>query len=226
MALSARPVLGATARKLADAAAVDEISIARERWQTYRFAEVADVVDPDWLSHEAAVLWPVLRPVAETSVSAPRIIGSALSDGWRLKRVDPGRPDVPEAIKQPMLDVYERYGLHEWGAELSRQVAPIVSAILGNEVTYDRVYFLLYENDDYIGPHNDHQTGARVNVQFPVTSGGVAGLRVLDWDWHTYRDTPGLLRILGPLVWHEVLPLIGSAEAYRLNISLRYWLKS
>jgi hypothetical protein len=122
-----------------------------------------------------------------------------------------------------MLEAYERLRLHEWGAELSRQVEPILAAVLGQSLTYDRIYFLLYENDDYISTHNDAQTGPRVNVQFPIAIGGVAGLRVLDWDWHTYRDTAGLLRILGPDVWHEVLPLTGAPDAYRLNISLRYW---
>jgi hypothetical protein len=124
-----------------------------------------------------------------------------------------------------MLDAYTRFDLQAWGAALSRQVEPIVAAVLGDSVTYDRVYFLLYDHDDYIAPHNDAQTGPRVNVQFPLTVGGLAGLRVLDWTWHTYPDTAGLLRILGPEVWHEVLPLLGSPDAYRLNISLRYWLR-
>lgn len=226
MPLPVNSVPGAAARRFTANPPLDAIERAREHWNTYRFAEVPDAVDPDWLRAQAAVLWPALRPIAETSVSAPRVANGAVADGWRLKRVDPGRPDVPDAIKGPMNELYARMKLQEWGADLSRQVEPIVSAILGNVVRYDRVYFLLYENDDYIGPHNDVQTGPRVNVQFPITVGGVAGLRVLDYDWHTYRDTPGLLRILGPLVWHEVLPLLGGPDAYRLNISLRYWLKS
>lgn len=222
----ATPTIGAVTRELATSPPAEVIARARHHWNTYRFAEVPDAVDSGWLQQQAALLWPLLRPIAETSVGAPQVTEAMITCGWRLKRVDPGRADVSDVVKKPMFDLYERMKLHEWGAELSRRVEPIVSAILGDVVRYDRVYFLLYENDDYIGPHNDVQTGPRVNVQFPVTVGGTSGLRVLDYDWHTYRDAPGLLRILGPLVWHEVLPLIGVPDAYRLNISLRYWLQT
>lgn len=224
MALTASPVLGTLARRLAEAPARDAVEAARQRWIKYRFTEIADVVDVGWLQREAAVLWSALRPVAEPVIVAPRVGDGVLTQGMRYCRVDPGRPTVPERVSAPMNEVYERLQLHEWGAELSARIEPIVSAIFDTPVRYDRVYFLLYEPGDYIGPHNDAQTGQRVNVQFPVVVGGTAGLRVLDWAWHTYPDTPGLLRILGPEVWHEVLPLVGGQNAYRINVSLRYWL--
>ncbi len=212
MALTTNPVLS------------EAVEAARQRWIRYRFTEVADAIDVAWLQRQAESLWPALRPVSEPVVVEPRIADGAFVAGMRYRRVDPGRPKMPAPVKTVMDDVYERLKLHEWGAELSARVEPIVSAIIEAPVRYDRVYFLLYEADDYINPHNDAQTGQRVNVQFPVTIGGTSGLRVLDWAWHTYRDTPGLLRILGPEVWHEVLPIVGGPDAHRLNISLRYWL--
>jgi hypothetical protein len=197
---------------------------ARQRWTRYRVTEVPDAMDAEWLRREATMLWPALRPVSELVVVEPKIADGVLVAGMRYRRVDPGRPQVPERVKARMLDVYERLRLQEWGAELSARVEPILSAILETPVRYDRVYFLLYEPEDYIHPHNDAQTGQRVNVQFPVTVGGTSGLRVLDQAWHVCRDRPGLLRILGPEVWHEVLPIVGGPDAWRLNISLRYWL--
>lgn len=230
MSLPTTPVLGepghrATRLPAAGVPAPDVIHAARERWIKYRFTEVADAVDPEWLRTEAAALWPVLRPIAEPVLVEPKIADGVLVAGMRYHRVDPGRPGVPPRVKKSMLDVYERLKLQEWGAELSARVEPIIAAILDTPVRYDRVYFLLYEHDDYIAPHNDAQTGQRVNVQFPVVIGGTAGLRVLDWAWHTYYDTPGLLRILGPEVWHEVMPLAGAPDACRLNFSLRYWIR-
>ena len=202
------------------------LQTAAESWSANSFAEVDGVVQPEWLHWFSATVYPSLLRVAETQ-NIPAVMDDSgrPGGGQRLKRVDPERPGIPEADVSRMLKVYEQYNLHDLGERLSDGISPIVEKVLGAPVKYSRIYFLLYGLDDYISPHDDQQTGPRLNVQLPICTNGIAGLRVYDGDWVTYPDRAGTLRFLGPGVWHEVLPLIGAPDASRLNITLRYWLQ-
>jgi hypothetical protein len=201
-----------------------QVSEARQAWVSNNFAEVEGVVSPDWLRWVAVTLYPHLLQVAERHEVKSEFKDGRPGGGQRLSRVDPGRPGVPDAVLAQMREVYDHFSLPRFGEQLAEDLKPLVDEVLGGSVQYERVYFLLYGPDDYISPHDDKQTGQRVNVQLPICIDGLAGLRVHHGDWITHIDRAGLLRFLGPGVWHEVLPLIGQPNAMRMNITLRYWL--
>lgn len=215
---------GATTLSVKQGVTPEAVVEAARSWRDASFAEVEDVMSPEWLRWFAVSLYPALLEVSEAHVVPSKMHEGRPSGGQRLHRVDPGRPQVPEEVVERMAAVYDKYDLWSLGERLAGDLAPIVSAVLGEKVRYDRIYFLLYGLDDYISPHDDKHVGPRVNVQLPVCVDGIAGLRVHQDDWKTYVDKSGLLRFLGPGIWHEVLPLIGEPNAMRLNITLRYWL--
>ncbi len=174
-------------------------------------------------------LWKALNPFAKTSsqkhefVSEGRISG--LSTGFRFQVADPSR--FPEESRAELLEQYRKIGILEIGEELGQMLTPLIHYIIREDLPFKRVFCFLYREGDYISPHNDHQTGHRVNVQFPITMNAATGFRALETDYtlRLYNDNPGCLRILGPLVWHEVLPVIRTSpevEPRRFLISLRY----
>lgn len=203
----------------------EQVLEASRSWRENNFAEIKDVVSAEWLRWFAVTVYRDLWEVAEVQNIAATVKDGRPGPGQRLRRVDPGRPKTPENMVSKMTGVYDRYGLWTLGERLAEDLAPLVATVLGKSVRYDRIYFLLYGLDDYISPHDDNQTGPRVNVQLPICVNGLAGLRVHQGDWVTHVDRAGTLRFLGPGVWHEVLPLIGEHGAMRLNVTLRYWLE-
>lgn len=152
--------------------------------------------------------------------------GKVLTSGYRFGRVDPtfGQKDVKrrEAIEH----VFEEIGFKSLSSSLGKDLESFVRYVISKDVTFKYGYCFIYKEGDYIGPHNDAQTGDRVNVQFPIALDAASGFRVLGEDgrFQLYYDRIGCVRILGPEVWHEVLPVlrIGEKSPRRILISLRY----
>lgn len=167
----------------------------------------------------------MLRRVSELVVLRQEPQGlHQLSDGARFRRIDPyclGSTPAREALEE----LLHRLGVTTAALQLAQDIAPLVREIVG-PVTFRRSYLYLYEEDDYISVHNDHQVGDRIDVQFPVSMGTFGGLRVLsDGLLRMHADTPGAMNILGPRIWHEVPPLLrmSSSEApRRLNLGFRF----
>ena len=144
-----------------------------------------------------------------------------LSDGARFRRVDPYCAPQPEKLTRLLAAL----GLTDFGFRLASKLTPLIRHIAG-PVTFRRLYFYLYKEEDYLSVHDDRHVGARVDVQFPVTLGTIAGVRVLsDGLLRVHYDSPGSMNVLGPCVWHDVPPLlrgVSGIEPQRLNIGLRF----
>jgi hypothetical protein len=189
------------------------------------FVKVDDILPADVLSALAVDLVPVLSVIAENvQMRHAPTEQQTLSDGARFRRVDPHC--VREAVtRKKLVDLLDSLGLVRFGAQLGAALTPLVKQIVG-PVEFERVYFYLYGEGDYISVHDDHHVGNRFDVQFPVSLGTVGGLRVLaDGFLRIHYDRPGSMNVLGPCVWHDVPPLLRSAsgvDPQRVNIGMRF----
>lgn len=199
---------------------------ARAAYRTLGFATVPDVLPAAAWQSLAEDLWPTLRRVSEEVTMAQEARSATeLSDGASFRRVDPHCLRNPEA-RQLLEKLLDRLGLTAMAERVGRQVTPLLREIAG-PVSYRRFYFYLYEEDDYISTHNDHQVGNRVDVQFPVSLATCGGLRVLSNGLlRMHYDVPGAMNVLGPRVWHEVPPLLRApgqtAAPRRFNMGFRF----
>jgi hypothetical protein len=147
-----------------------------------------------------------------------------LSDGARFRRIDPvflGHPD----LSAKMSALLQQLGVVDFASSLARKLTPLICLIAG-AVRFDRPYFYLYGEGDYISAHDDNHVGERVDVQFPVTTGSVGGVRVLaDGFLRMHYDTTGSMNVLGPCMWHDVPPLLRidtSVDPQRTVFGLRF----
>lgn len=191
---------------------------------------------PDFLLAEKAAslgerLYEIFHPFTARSEKLARVLHvdgkSILGSSFRFSRVDPNFPEIDERQRGVLMERFAEVGLERFGGELGRMATPLVRYLTGNEeLSYQKIYVFLYEEGDYIGPHTDAHLGDRVNLQFPVPLGAATGFRALhEGRFHLYEDTLGSARILGPDVWHEVLPVLrtnSEVRPRRVLISLRY----
>ncbi len=119
---------------------------------------------------------------------------------------------------------FDRHGLHAWAEELVGAALPGIEAVTGHRLRYDRVFLLAYRERDFIAPHGDTQTSQRIMVQFPVAFACRTAFRVLEDGWlEPYYDDLGALRIMGPGIWHDVLPVLrlDHREPERIVVTIR-----
>lgn len=215
-------------RRLLDA---PEAAVAlREEYERMGVLQVDDFADAERLLGLGRILVQELAPLSLPTVLAPSVQRAGdkpvLSSGHRFGRLDPGFFRAPDERRERMETKFRELGLTRLGETLSVVLDPFVRFIVGTPVEYQKIYFFLYTEGDYIGPHTDRHTGDRVNVQFPIPLAAASGFRALhDGELALYYDTPGCLRILGPEVWHEVLPVLRVKQDEapgRILISLRY----
>jgi hypothetical protein len=205
-----------------------DLSFAEPICNEYRsngFVKVPNILPADALIDLLTDLLPVLSVIAEdVTMRHTPTAQHTLSDAARFRRIDPycvRDPGRRETVNQ-LLDVL---GLTEFGLRLGIRLTPLVRCIVG-DVTFQRVYFYLYSEGDYISVHDDHHVGDRVDVQFPVSFGTSGGVRVLfDGFLRMHYDSAGSMNVLGPNVWHDVPPLMrgtSGLEPLRVNIGLRF----
>ncbi|WP_214411209.1 phytanoyl-CoA dioxygenase family protein [Sphaerisporangium fuscum] len=198
---------------------------AGDRFLRAGFVRIPGVVSPAALEALAGELWPILSPLA-FAVRVPHTTGPAgtLLGGGRLRRVDTGSLER-DGQGDALASVLRAVGLVEFGRLLADRLAPILRHVIGPAV-YERMFFNLYDEGDYISPHDDAHMGDRIDVTFPVTLDGVGGLRVLSGGYlETHYDGEGAMSVLGPRVWHEVPPLLRVSPERpprRLTITMRY----
>lgn len=161
----------------------------------------------------------------EVSIPHAATTEGGLGGGARYLRLDPGHPGSQPGEVETMSSALLTAGVPAIGARLSELLRTFLGALLAMNVRYDRAYMLMMREDDYLSPHDDMQTGNRVNVQFPIPLRCLSSLRVLDSDRFltAFYDQPGVLRVLGPRVWHEVPALHPlSSDPVRMNLTLRF----
>lgn len=212
-------------RWLRDPRASDLTHPAREQFAEQGFATVNGVLPALAWQDLVECLWPLLiRVCDEVSMEQREISPTTVSDGAHFRRVDPYclRNPVSRAAMSLLLD---RLGLTSFANDLAAAITPLVRDIAG-PVSYQRFYFYLYLEDDYISVHKDHQVGDCIDVQFPVSLASPGGVRVLSRGFLRMRyDTSGDMNLLGPRVWHEVPPLLRmspDSEPRRFNMGFRF----
>jgi len=197
----------------------------RQRYAATGFATVEDVLSPDaWTGFVTRVL-PILSVISEeVTLHHEPTSAVTLSDGARFRRVDPHCNRNPDT-REKLTALLGRLGLVELGSLLAGKLTPLIQSIVG-PVKFERTYFYIYEEGDYISVHNDHQVGRRVDVQFPLTLGTVAGVRVLSERFlRMCYDTPGAMNLLGTCVWHDVPPILRMSPHVaprRFNMGFRF----
>lgn len=195
-----------------------------DTWRELGVAQLESVVDPDVLNQFVVEHLAALRAVATPIRKLPTVRDGVLEPGGTMLRVDPSHPSVPPAVSAEVTALFSKWGLEEAAREIAVRVRPYLEQLAGFELVYQKVSVLIYDEGDYISPHTDATSGDRLNVQFPYVQGAAAALRVYTDRALTFYDTPGCMRILGPAVWHEVVPLlrIGEVTPLRVNVSLRF----
>jgi hypothetical protein len=198
---------------------------ARRRYETDGYVRLPGIVPEEAIEGLAQDLWPILSPLAFDLVKRHETGPTGLSAGHRLRRVDPRSLD-PEGPREMLAAVLEALGLVEFFRLLAERLAPLLRLVIDG-AAYERVFFNLYDEGDYITAHDDAHMGDRIDVNFSVTLDGVGGLRVLhDGLLRMHYDGAGAMSILGPRVWHEVPPLMRTTPdtpPRRLTVTMRYW---
>jgi hypothetical protein len=196
-----------------------------EQYARTGYVRVPHVIEQGALADLAGALWPVLSPLAFQVVVPHVARNGVLTSGGRLRRVDARSLD-PDGQGGSLEAVLRAIGLTEFGRLLATELAPVLDCVVG-PVGYERVFANLYGEGDYLTAHDDDHMGKRLDVNLSVTLDGACGLRVLvDGMLETQYDADGAIGVLGPLVWHEVPPLLrvpGGPPPRRLTITLRYW---
>ena len=207
---------------LADPAGADDL---QKEYAAAGFLKIANILPAEALTRLVTTVLPVLSVIAE-EVTLRQEPGAdhKLSDGARFRRVDPYCVRHP-ASREKMSTLLRELGLTELGALLAERLTPLVHHVAGR-VSFERTYFYVYEEGDYISVHDDRHVGGRVDVQFPVTLGTVAGVRVLSEGLlRMHYDATGSMNVLGPNVWHDVPPILRltpEVAPRRFNMGFRF----
>lgn len=202
----------------------------RAEYESMGIIQVDGFADSEKIVELGERLYSRLSPLCRPATLPHQVINlngtRHLTSGYQFSRIDPGF--LPPASKERALyeKEFSEAGLTGFGDKIGERITPLVKYIVRAEVSYQRTYCFIYEEGDYIGPHNDSQTGWRINAQFPISLSAATGFRALkDGEFRLYYDAPGCLRILGPDVWHEVLPVLRATEEvapHRVLLSLRF----
>ena len=193
------------------------------RFKERGFVQLPEIVASGALPALAQELWPILSPLSFL-VTMPHQQRDALSDGHRFRRVDPTSLEA-DRTGNALASVLEALGIVEFFRMLADGLAPLLRRFVAG-AAYERTFFNLYEEGDYISAHNDDHIDDCVDVNFSVTLDGVGGLRILrDGYLEMQYDGDGVVNILGPRVWHDVPPLLRTTPdrpPRRLTITMRY----
>jgi hypothetical protein len=229
-------ILTATGRRWAALGGADDAtptsatssSDARQTYRQLRFVQIDDFVRGDLLEEIIRVLMPQVRQHAVRIVRPHQVATGMIREGRRFDRIDPGsfegndasRPDAA-AIRE----AFDRCGLTGFAEALLDEALPFFESVVERKLAYDRTFLLTYHEADFIAPHGDTQTSRRIMIQMPVTFGCRSAMRVMRDGWmEPYYDDLGALRIHGPGVWHEVLPVLrlaGGQQPERTLVTLR-----
>ena len=208
-------VLTATARDLAASVTADVDGRRQALKNTYeelRFVQIEDFVNGELLAGIVRELMPQVRPHAIRVVRPPEVSTGVLRNGRRFGRIDPAPfegGDLGPERRAIVRAAFDASGLSEFVAEMLAGSLPMVEAITGRKLRYDRTFLLTYGEADFIAPHGDTQTSRRVMLQMAVSTGCRTAMQVMRDGWmEPYYDNPGALRIHGPGIWHEVLPVL------------------
>jgi hypothetical protein len=203
---------------------LERADAARECYLTESFVTVPNILPANTWVSLADDIWSILWIISEEirMIQEPQSL-LILSDGARFRRVDP--KCLQPVTREKTTVLLSKLGILEFGSMLAMKITPLIRHIVG-PVEYERIYFYLYTEGDYITPHTDHHVGMRIDVQFPISLGTVGGLRVLRKGFlEMHYDEPGAMNILGSNVWHDVPPLLQThptIEPRRLNMGLRF----
>lgn len=218
------------------------------------FLQVDDFIDESGLRGVLNRLLPEVRQHALRVSRPHKVSVGSLQGGRRLSRIDagcrsrwvngaavpaaacsrcepgPGGEAIPEghtpedvsiAVKQ----AFGRSGLLDFCDSLAEQAIPWIEKLTGVTLDYDRCFLLTYGEGDFIAPHGDTATSRRILLQMPVPFGCDSAMRVMHDGWMELRyDRPGCIRIMGPGMWHEVLPVQrrpGGPDPERVLLTLR-----
>ncbi|MDI6103343.1 hypothetical protein QLQ12_32515 [Actinoplanes sp. NEAU-A12] len=213
-------------RLLRDRPAQADLSGLRADYERSGFVQVAGMLAAEPLAELADHLLALLSPLAMRVEMRHEVdeAGARLTHGHRFARFDPDSLADPR-LRGQMSQLLDRLGVTEFGRLLADRLTPVVGAVAG-PVHYRRIFFNLYAEGDYIGPHDDRHMGDRLTVYFPVPRAAPGALRVLrDGHLQLRYDAVGTLNILGPRIWHDVPPLVRDRSGEpprRLNLVLRY----
>jgi hypothetical protein len=203
-----------------------QVDAVRARFTAWGAAQFHDVVDAAALNGLLEPALDALDEVAVRNQTRDRLAANRITLGGQHSRVDAGHPSVDEARAELMAEVLRSSGIERAAADMAAAAASVVEMVTGGRLRYARAQILLYGADDYLGPHTDVTSGPRYNVQTALTRDCASGLRVFGAAGpRILPDWPGTLRVLGPNVWHEVLPLLPSGPAARprrIVLSLRF----
>ncbi|MER0477461.1 StsF protein [Streptomyces sp. Edi2] len=202
-----------------------DIDSLRTFYTAHRCAQIPQVADVTALKEAALSIYRQLsdEPVLDAQEHAAG--DGSLGYGFRLLRID-AKSDSP-AHAERVTTVFRHHGLLDWAEHAARHLLPVVEAITGRQLHYERVFLLAYREGDYIGPHGAEEDTDlnRFNLQFPLCYDAVGTMRILRQGYlEPLYDRDGDARLLGPRMWHEVPPLLRLPDApdpLRLVVSLR-----
>jgi hypothetical protein len=192
-------------------------SEARATYGRLRFVQFEDFVRGDLLEGAIADLLPAVRPHAVRLIRPHEIGTGVLHEGRRFDRIDPGPfagGETSASSRAAVQAAFDRSGLSAFVASLMTEAMPFFEDVVERRLRYDRAFLLAYREGDFIAPHGDTQTSRRIMIQMPVTFGCRSAMRVMRDGWmEPYYDNIGALRIHGPGIWHEVLPVLRLDDA-------------
>jgi hypothetical protein len=189
----------------------------RQTYRQLKFVQVDDFVHAGVLTDVALRATSAAQAYATRVVKPHEIRTGYLNGGSRFDRIDWGPHEGrvhDETARSSIRAAFDTSGLSSFVDRLLGEIKPWIEFVVGRALLYDRTFLLVYGESDFIGPHGDTQTSRRIMVQMPVNLNCRGALRVLRDGWmEPYYDEPGCLRILGPGIWHDVLPVLALDRA-------------
>jgi hypothetical protein len=217
-------ILTASAREIL-AGPVDELCAS---FAALQVVQLDDFVRAEVLRRIVGRVLPMVRPYAVRIERPHRLTPGTMVDGRRFWRIDDGpfaENKHTEADREAIHKAFDLSGLTAFAAGLFAAAQPTFEALTGRSLRYDRVFLLDYGEGDFIAPHGDTQTSRRILVQMPVTFNCRTAFRALRDGWmEPFYDDPGSLRLMGPGIWHDALPVLrmpGQGPPERVIVTLR-----
>jgi hypothetical protein len=200
----------------------------RARFAALKIVQFDDFVRADVLSRIVRHMLLMVRKYA-VRIERPHLVTpGSMVDGRRFWRID-GGPFAEswhtDADRAAIREAFDASGLNAFAACLLAAAQPTFEAVVGRPLRYDRVFLLDYGEGDFIAPHGDTQTSGRILAQMPVTFNCRTAFRALRAGWmEPFYDDPGSLRLMGPGIWHDALPvprLPGEGAPERVVVTVR-----